>query len=86
METEKAWLAFRDRLLAFIRRRVRSEHDAEDALVEVIVWLVERGAEPVDAIGADVAGGGRFETGYKDLDGFEDRLRQFVGDVGLTAA
>jgi RNA polymerase sigma-70 factor (ECF subfamily) len=37
--TEKAWLAFRDRLLAFIRRRVRSEHDAEDILQDVFVKL-----------------------------------------------
>jgi RNA polymerase sigma-70 factor (ECF subfamily) len=38
-KTEEVWQAFHERLLAFIRRRVASEHDGEDILQDVFVRI-----------------------------------------------
>jgi len=39
IRTEDIWTEFRERLLAFVRRRVGSAHDAEDVLQEVFLRI-----------------------------------------------
>ncbi len=64
-----------------------AQDDAQDALVEVVVRRVERGAQPVDAVAARrVARGGVGEAFDEDLDGFEDLRGEVFGDVGLAEA
>lgn len=53
-DSEALWRAFHDRLLAFIRRRVRSPEVAEDVLQEVMLRIHRHAdeLEQVDAVGA----------------------------------
>jgi len=54
----------------------QAQHDGEDALVEVIARLLERGAQPVGAIAAAVARRGALEALEEDLDRLEDLRRR----------
>lgn len=49
IQTEALWRQLHDRLRAFVRRRVRSEHDAEDIVQDVFVRIHDRLASVRDS-------------------------------------